>query len=519
MNESNEHYRGLAWRSRFLRAPKIALRLSERPDFVPIGDLAQISLGLKTGADRFFFLRRLGELPETSNELQRSKGLMVEGYEAWKGQLSTRDILPAIVGPHELFDGDVRRFCVPRRTERLYLSPRSNRPTGALASYVRLGEIGGLPQLTLVAQNAGSDWWRQERPLVRDEWALPYNSAYDYGAWHNGFGAVLNGRFVGASPLDGIDSDLLGGVLNSTFALVGRLLEGMATGTEGALDVGPPAVRLIRVPDLRRMSDDAAHEIATVVAEIRRANVMPPAPCAAGRVSPHRRRLDETLLQGLGSTAGEAASLLDELYSGYGRWRQDVESVERQMQQNRREMARSGQVRSVKPTLVAGRRVWEELASNAPILPSALLLNNDRLSPIRIPAGAPLPVQEPLLEPGLITNGDTSIDLGTYARVRYAVMLRRIGFEGDLLVLSDTVKAAAIVDRFDSALNSIRSEARRRSVAYVSADLIDETVAVTIECWFQACRRGGMVVDPAQPQLSPAMDAYSEAAARSRSLH
>jgi hypothetical protein len=48
-------YVGRPWRARFLRAPKIALQIEARPEFVPLGRLAEVSLGLKTGADSFFF--------------------------------------------------------------------------------------------------------------------------------------------------------------------------------------------------------------------------------------------------------------------------------------------------------------------------------------------------------------------------------------------------------------------------------------------------------------------------------
>ena len=50
-------YGGAAWRSRFLRAPKIALELAARRDFRAWG-FASVKLGLKTGADDFFFLER-----------------------------------------------------------------------------------------------------------------------------------------------------------------------------------------------------------------------------------------------------------------------------------------------------------------------------------------------------------------------------------------------------------------------------------------------------------------------------
>jgi len=511
-------YVGSAWRSRFLRAPKVALKFAERADFVRVGELATVSLGLKTGADKFFFVYR-APVPASQPELKVSPrgGLFVRGYEDWQGWLHKSDALPALVGPHELFQGDRRRFKVPKRTERLYLYPTSGRTRADLRDYVRLGEIGGLNLQRLVAQNAGLDWWRQARPLVRDAWALPYNSAYDYGAWDNSDGAVLNGRFVGVTPHPNVSSDLLGAALNSTFAVAGRLLEGMATGTEGAFDVGPPAVRLIRIPDVRTFSPDAAQSVAKALATIRQQDTMPPAPDSEGKVSASRRMLDTALLLGLGHTPGEAASLLEELYLSYGRWRKDVEDVERQMQQNRRQMSRTGQTRSARPTDVAGRRVWEELSHRARLFPSQLLLPDDPTVVVRLPKGAPLPAQAPLFEPGLITNGTERVDLEHHARVRYAAMLAKLGFEGELAILADVTKAGAIADRFDEDERELRQEAARRAAAYVGRDLIGTVVEVALSHWHQACRKAGMVAAAAD---EPPMNAPNVSAPLStQSLH
>lgn len=510
-------YVGAAWRSRFLKAPKIGLRLAERGDFVPIGKLAVVNLGIKTGADRFFFVRRLSERPAGTLAGGDRGTVWVEGFEGWRGRIAGKDVLPAIVGPHDLLDDGRRRFKVPKATERLYLQP-GRRPSADLRQYIGLGEIAGLPKAPLVAQNASTDWWRQERNIVRAPWALPYNSAYDYGAWDNSAGAVLNGRFVGVTPVEGICSEMLGAVLNSTFAMLGRLLEGMATGTEGAIDVGPPAVRLIRVPDVRLFGDAATAEVREILARLRREDAMPPAPDAKGVVSTQRRDLDLALLKGLGLSAGEATALLEELYVGYGRWRADVEAVERDTQVNRRAMAKSGQIRSVKPAVAAGRRVWEELAGNTRVLPSALLMSNDRLEAVKLPAGAPLPEHEPLIDPGLITNGKQKVDLKHHTRVRYAAMLKRIGFEGELLIVTDPVKAGAIVDRFEEDEERVRAEASRRAAAYVSRELTGEAAAVALDCWHKACRRGGMLIE-APVDLEPTLEAYSEAAIRKRVIH
>lgn len=508
-------YVGAAWRSRFLKAPKIALRLAAREDFVRVQDLAQVNLGIKTGADRFFFVRRLLQRPAGALNAADRGTVWVEGFEGWRGRLASKDVWPAVVGPHDLLTDAGRLFRVPRATERLYLQP-GRRTAADLRQYIELGEVAGMQKSPLVKQNASDDWWRQERSVLRSPWALPYNSAYDYGAWDNATGAVLNGRFVGATPRDGVDSDLLGAVLNSTFAMVGRMLEGMATGTEGALDVGPPAVRLIRVPDVRAFSRAAAGGVREALDRIRRADLMPPAP--DGIVTRHRRELDLALLRALGLSAGEASALLEELYGSYGRWRADVEGVERDTQSNRRAMAQSGQVRSVKPAVAAGRRVWEELAGTARVLPSALLMSTDRLEVVELPAGAPLSAHEPLIDPGLVTNGKQKVDLGYHARVRYAAMLRRIGFEGELLLLADPVKAGAVADRYEEDEARVRAEAERRAAAYVGRELITEAANVALDCWHKACRRGGMLVEVASG-VEPTLEAHAGAAKRKRVIH
>jgi hypothetical protein len=135
-------------------------------------------------------------------------------------------------------------------------------------------------------------WDRQRRDLVDSLWALPYNSAYDYGAHDNAARCVLNGRFVGVQPHDDTDSDLLGAALNTTFVIVTRLLEGVSTGSEGAYDVGPPAARLVRIPDPRKFQEPGTAKVREVLATMRRENVMPAAPDRQGEVSNLRRSLD-----------------------------------------------------------------------------------------------------------------------------------------------------------------------------------------------------------------------------------
>jgi hypothetical protein len=360
-------YVGSPWRSRFLRAPKVALELASRPDFVALGELATLQLGLKSGADSFFFVRPLDQ-----RRVGQSRGsVLVSGMRgAWQGRLAASDLRAAVLNPHELFVDDRRRLLIPSR-QHYYLAPRSGRLREELSSYVEVGERAGINHRPLVRQNSTSRWFVQARGVISSRWALPYSSGYDYGAWDNRAGAVLNGRFVGAEPLHGVDSFTLGAVLNSTLTLVGRLLVGTTTGVEGAFDVGPPAARNIRVPDIRSLTDEARARVCERFNAWIDRDEMLPAPSRTGHVDSLRHELDIAILAALGLTRGQASALLGKVYESYGRWRASVENVEAMMRANRREMARNRTGRSVNPIRLAAQRVWEELMVDFPPSPAA----------------------------------------------------------------------------------------------------------------------------------------------------
>jgi hypothetical protein len=484
-------YIGSAWRSRFLRAPKIALELAAREDFVQLGQLAEVRLGLKTGADDYFFLQRIRSEVQREATLLPQRGLVaVRGKDGWIGKLAQADLKPAVLNPHEFISGGSKRLVVQRETRWLYLHP-SGKVRGGLADYIKLGEVSRLPEKALVKSNAAVDaWYRQVRSLVRSPWVLPYNSAYDYGAWDNSVGAVLNGRFVGVTPVDEVDSDALGGLLNSTFAAVGRLIEGVATGVEGAFDVGPPAVRKIRVPDIRRFSVQSIAAIGELLDEMRNADEMPALPTAEARVPKLRRRLDAAILKGLGATEGQSAALLENIYGSYARWRAHIEGVEDQAQKNRRDLSRSGRSRSVRPEEAIGRRIWEELKADSALFPGPLLLETEPCESVLLPPRAVIPDNHPLLEPGVIVGtGRRRIDLKSYSRVEYAEMLREIGVTGLMSIPVNSERADAIVRAFQGERTKLRTLAlERASLHFASAKSAAEAVGVVERQWLSACR-------------------------------
>ncbi len=206
---SSIRYEELLGARGFLRAPKMPSTTQSVRTFVSLHELALVKLGLKTGADDFFFLERLPVQRDAGELLPARGSMLVKGMDKWQGELAIKDVEPALLNPHQVDDGTVRPL-VLLSIQYVYFAPRAGKLRLGGADYVRLAEHQGVHQRPLVLSNGSDDaWYRQIRSKVTSEWVLPYNSAYDYGAWRNPNRAVLNGRFVGVEPRFPEMSDLL----------------------------------------------------------------------------------------------------------------------------------------------------------------------------------------------------------------------------------------------------------------------------------------------------------------------
>lgn len=473
-------YAGSPWRSRFLRSPKAGITLAQRDDFVALGDVATVKLGLKTGADKFFFVSAAGR-PVGSR-------IPIAGLNSWTGSLARADLLPGIQTPKELDTEHGRRAMVPTSRgrysgETYYFAPRA-RLDKAAHEYVAWGELQNVHEKKLVQQNADSSgWYRQTRNQVTSRWALPYNSGYDYGAVDNRIGALLNGRLLGVEPKNDVDADLLGAVLNSTAVILIRLLEGVTTGNEGAFDIGPPAARVMRVPDPRRMADPGRQELLDALLAIQNHGYLPPGPDREGRVSPLRRDLDQAVFVALGASRGDATIVVDGIYASYGRWRAAVEDVEDQMQVHRRALSRRGGTRAESPLQRSTRLVWDEVHSTAPLLLNGLV------------AGTDIDVVDPIFRTAddaqaalfadteYPTPDGNTVDLRDHRRIDLARKVRDLGYTGPFPLPTEPATAQKVRDEMLVLEAVTKAEIEQRASSYVNADLVPDVTEQVLRKW------------------------------------
>jgi hypothetical protein len=469
-------YVGVPWRSRYLRSPQMGHVMDAREDYAALGDLGSVHLGAKTGADKYFFLK-------VEKSAKGSKSLVRGLNGAWRGTIGNTHLKPALQNPKDLDTDNGRRFVVKSRNlPGRYFAPATVIRDEGVRSYIQAGEDARIHEQKLVISNSDGVWYRQNRAVVTSPWALPYNSALDYFAVDNSeAGAVLNGRFIGVNPGADVDSDLLGAVLNSTFTMHARLLVGVATGNEGAYDVGPPAARVMRIPDPRKFSEEGAKKVLIALNRIREADKIPGAPDKNGSVDILRRDLDSAILIALGESPGNAAVLLDRLYGAYARWRLAVQNVEGQVRGNRRALGARGGNRTQDPLKRAVKMVHDEIGN----LHRVKLDQIAKLSGVDFVDAVPPEddTQDAFIALTTVkVRGGGTLDLGASSRVDFVRELRAMGWSGNIPI-PDHLVSADFVHRLRSERNALELSAMKRATAYVAGSQLEEVAAGVVKQW------------------------------------
>lgn len=504
-SDEDGRYVGLPWRSRYLRSPTMAHVMNDRADFVALGDLGSVHLGAKTGADGYFFVKLEESVKGAKSRVRGLSG-------AWTGIMGNTHLKAALQNPKDLDTHEGRRFVV--RTKNLpgrYFSPAKVIRDEGVRSYIRAGEDDGIHEQRLVKSNADGAWYRQSRAVITSPWALPYNSALDYFAVDNTkAGAILNGRFIGVEPAKDVEGDLVGAVLNSTFTMLARLLVGVATGNEGAYDVGPPAARLMRIPDPRLFSSNGVQRVRDALEQIRKADKIPAAPDKSGSVDRLRRELDTAILVALGESPGGAAVLLDRLYSSYARWRRAVENVESQVRGNRRALGARGGNRTQDPLKRAMKMVHDEIGSQHQVALADIagVANLDLIDAITPEDD----LQDAIIQMTSVkVRGGGTTDLKSTSRVDFVRELRQMGWVGNVPIPDEHI-SRDYVHRLRSARMALELAAMKRAAAYVSSNQLEEVVAGVVKQWcaYEVSSLRAALADLESPNAPASYDPSSE---------
>lgn len=255
-SDESGRYVGNKWGGKYLRAPDIFFTILEKGKgkLVPLGEIAEMRFGIKTGANEFFYLQPVGMSVKDVVELQGiapTTPVRVRNDAGWEGEIEAGWLHPVIKSPREIRTLRVRLedlshlLFMPPKEVREGIRASNLKPLkqylNALA-YIRWGERQGYHQRpTCKSRNP---WWDVgERQAASFVWPMIHNDRLTLGL-HDHRIAIDHNLFEVTAP----DGQKLAACMAATYQAMVRELLGRINLGEGALKTeGVDIVRLLVV--------------------------------------------------------------------------------------------------------------------------------------------------------------------------------------------------------------------------------------------------------------------------------
>lgn len=266
----------------YLRAPDLWFDLLDRygERFVPLGDLAEIRFGVKSGADAFFFPRDCSEDCLTQHVDARAfedafgvprkevASGRVKLVRCGEGRGEIRPIEAKYLEPevHSLMEVD--GFTVaPNDCARMILlvgEPKDRLDGTYVLDYIEWGEKQGIHKgATCSARVTETREWYDLTGHRRGSVFWPKIQKYKHAIPLNEHDLQSNCSLYDLHLPDELDAVLLAGILNSSLVVLSKFQFGRYAGTEGTLKTEVVDVNMMLVPDSRKAGKGAKERVRT----------------------------------------------------------------------------------------------------------------------------------------------------------------------------------------------------------------------------------------------------------------
>ncbi len=340
----------------YLRAPDLWFDILDetRGRWVPLGELAEVRFGVKSGKDCFFFVRDVSAqmLTQEPREAGFERRFGVDRRSVASGRVALvrcgekhgeiRPIESRFLEPevHSLME--VKRYTVEARdcARKILLvsAPKKKLRGTYVLRYIEWGESQEWHKgSTCAARAAGHRAWYDLTGHRRGALFWPKSQQYKHLAPANDAGLVCSNNLYDVFAAPGLNLRVLAGLLNSTWVTFSKYQYGRPVGVEGNLKTEVVDVNMMLVPDPRQASDAARRKVAVAFERMKSRHALQflsprrlrrMAYTLAGKTEElellsdmseldmaDRRQLDDAVLQVLGvRSAARRGELIEALY-------------------------------------------------------------------------------------------------------------------------------------------------------------------------------------------------------------
>ena len=488
--DAEARYEGGKW-GQYVRGPDSWFELVERARgrMAPLREMAEISRGFTSGADRFYCVRdvtqrHLDDIPDPQAFIDRwgisrkdtRRIRIVRDGVGVEHLVERRFLEPELHTLMEVKRALVRKGDVGRMVINASVSRARLRRTH-LADYVAYAEREGWNAGSTIASRARTRPWydlglrprRERAPLI---WSK--SQQYRHAVPLNRDRLAVNCNLYDVWPFDNPKTEVLWAVLNSTVTVLAKHQFGRAAGVEGNLKTEVVDVNMMLVPDVRKAPPDAAARAVAACERMSRRNARQY--LYEEFTLDDRRELDDATLEILGiGEAGDRVALQDRLY-------RDVTSLQKAIREReiiaQRDRARSSQRAAATPRYIADE-LWSEHESSLNLLqfPEDFLTRPNEGEIFDLPSGevevgtALMDVGD-MLKVGKVRVGGRDgevLDVGSVSKGRFLEVLSLCHRDGQVRLPSD-----AVCDDVVSSFDQYRIELRERCTQLAQESTSDQ---------------------------------------------
>ncbi|MGE0130176.1 MAG: class I SAM-dependent DNA methyltransferase [Blastocatellales bacterium] len=482
-------YTGYKW-GIYLRAPEIFTKLTKRGGerLVPLGKIAEVRFGVKTGCDAFFFPRDITEEAVAQNLSEREfkerygirradtdKIRIVNAGDGSQHLIEAKYLEPEV---HSLMEVDSVEIDPNNLARQILLVPKDHVRDKHVLKYIKWGEQ---QEIHLRSTCASRTTWYDLGTSERGSMFWPMASQYRHVIAINSHNFICNHNLFDVIAAQGVDQDLLAAMLNSTIAALFKHQFGRLMGREGNLKTEVIDVKMMLVPDPRQATPAMRKRLSAALNSMRQRKALQlvevdsTEPGWTGELALRdRQELDDAVLELLGiSDAAERAALRDELYAEITQLYRQIRIAEKKMQQRRSATARAG--KQTAHSIAA--EIWEEL-SPKPFFqtPLAFVPPKAKTEEITLPAGRAKLVAGDMFQPDGVQIGGSFIETRHPARSRFVKELAALELTGKISIPLEPVHCEQALKDYELERIRLTGEFTDLAAGYTADETLQQRV-------------------------------------------
>lgn len=487
-------YVGYKW-GIFLRAPEIFFKLLRRggEKFVPLGQLADVKFGLKSGCDKFFFPFDVTD-EATSQDISERE--FIDRYGISRSETNSLRIIRAGDGSIHLIEAkylepeihglmDIRSVgLASEQLDRSVIMIPTDFPQKDKHAhkYIEWGEKERCDEGSTCQSRINNDRdWFDLTGRRRGEIIWSKLQQYRHVVAYNPECLICNCNLYDVFVGTGVNARHMCAVLNSTVVALMKFLFGSQMGREGNQVTEIFDAKMMLVPDPRHATTSMQRKLETALDSLRARTTVPLVDVDStaidwtGELSfTDRQKLDDAVLELLGITnAKERAALRHELYEEITKLYRQIRVAERKMQRYRSETARGGRVSAHS----IAEEIWENL--EVPFIyrtPLEFIPKGTRTEEFDLPAGRARIVKGHMFQPDGVQIGDNFFELSDPVRCQFVEELNHIGMAGSIRIPLQPSICQLALNEYHAYVEQTTDEFLRLAAAYTAEETMQERV-------------------------------------------